>query len=356
MKSTQDSQKLDFSGESIFAGIDVHKKQWSVTIMSEFREHKTFVQPPDPKVLSKYLKDNFPGATYHSVYESGFSGFWIHEALRREGIQNIVVNAADVPTTDKEKKTKSDAVDSRKLCRKLRTQDLDGIYVPDRAQLEDRQLVRTRVKLVRDTTRCKNRIKSLLNFYGIKYPDSRVWSKKFLNDLKQTKLDYESGTYALGIMIEELEAIETLKRRVSRQIITMMREERYKKEVKLLYGIPGVGIIAAITILTELGNLSRFKGLDNLCNYVGLVPTIYSSGETKQVGSLTPRKNNYILPLLIQSAWTAAAKDPALMQAYHQWCRRMKGQEAIVRVARKLLSRIRFVLINEKEYQLHTVS
>jgi transposase len=307
-------------------------------------------------VLSKYLKDNFPGGTYFSVYESGFSGFWIHEALVKEGIKSIVVNAADVPTTDKEKKNKCDAVDSRKLCKKLRNRDLVGIYVPDRAQLEDRQLVRARVKLVRDTTRCKNRIKSTLNFYGIKCPDSGVWSKRFINGLKQLRMDYESGTSALRVMIDELESIELLKRRVSRQLTMMMREEKYRQNIKLLFSIPGIGIIAAITILTELGDLRRFRRLDHLCNYIGLVPTIYSSGETEHVGSLTPRKNNYILPLLIQSAWTAAGKDPAMMQAYHQWCRRMKGQEAIIRVARKLLSRIRYVLVNRKEYQLKTVS
>lgn len=63
MKTAQVNKELDFTGESIYAGIDVHKKQWSVTIMSAFKEHKTFVQPPEPKVLGNYLRDNFPNAT-----------------------------------------------------------------------------------------------------------------------------------------------------------------------------------------------------------------------------------------------------------------------------------------------------
>ena len=106
MKTLQVNQKIDFSEDSIYVGIDVHKKQWSVFIMSDYKEHKGFVQPPDPGVLASYLKKNFPKATYYSTYEAGFSGFWIHEALKKEGINNIVVNPADVPTTDKEKKNK----------------------------------------------------------------------------------------------------------------------------------------------------------------------------------------------------------------------------------------------------------
>lgn len=355
MKTLQVTQKLDFSGQSIYAGIDVHKKQWNVFIMSDFKEHKGFVQSPDPSLLGRYLRENFPGASYYSVYEAGFSGFWIHEALKKEGIQNIVVNPADVPTTDKEKKQKSDRIDSRKLCKQLRDKDLKGIYVPDRAQLEDRELVRLRKKLVRDISRCKNRIKSLLNFYGISY-SATCWSKKFIDWLHDLKLDYPSGTSTLQVLLKELQGIDQLKRQVSRQLLVLARQEKYAGVIKLLCSIPGVGLIGALTLITELSDIRRFNRFDYLCNYVGLVPTLYSTGDTKQVGHLTPRKNTYVLPILIQCAWKAVGQDPALMQSYHQWLKRMKGQQAIVRVARKLLRRIRYVLVNQNEYKLKTIS
>lgn len=356
MKTQQGTQKLDFRGESIYAGIDVHKKQWNVFIMSDYKEHKGFVQPPDPASLGKYLRENFPGAAYYSVYEAGFSGFWIHEALKKEGINNIVVNPADVPTKDKEKKQKCDRVDSRKLCKKLRDKDLEGIHIPGRAQLEDRDLVRLRRKLVRDTTRCKNRIKGLLNFYGIQYTVSSCWSKKFIKCLNELELNYPSGTFALRILIQELQSIDQLKKQVSRQLLALIRTEKYSSLIKLLYSIPGVGLIGALTLITELGDIRRFKRFDYLCNYIGLVPTLYSTGDTRQVGHLTPRKNTYLLPIVIQCAWRAVGLDPALMQAYHQWCKRMKGQQAIIRVARKLLRRIRYVLVQQSEYKLKTVS
>ncbi|MBK5270301.1 MAG: IS110 family transposase [Bacteroidia bacterium] len=357
MKTLQQvKQKMDFSEDSIYVGIDVHKKQWSVFIMSDYKEHKGFVQPPDPRALANYLRKNFPGATYYSTYEAGFSGFWIDEALKKEGINNIVVNPADVPTTDKEKKTKSDRVDSRKLCKKLRDKDLEAIFVPERYQLEDRELVRLRTKLVRDVRRCKGRIKSMLNFYGINHSFTG-WTKAFFTWLQELHLVYSNGTFTLHALVEELQSIEDLKKKVGRQIRSgIVKNERYAKLIGLLCRIPGIGLIGAITILTELGNMKRFRNCDHLCSYVGLVPTLYSSDETEYVGNLTPRGNTYVLPILIECAWAAVGKDPALMNAYHQLCKRMKGQDAIIRIARKLLRRIRHVLIHETPYELNTVS
>lgn len=76
------------------------------------------------------------------MYEAGFCGFWIHERLTALGIDNIVVNPADVPTKSSEKLRKSDAVDSGKLARSLRANELKGIYTPDSVSLEMRSLIR----------------------------------------------------------------------------------------------------------------------------------------------------------------------------------------------------------------------
>ena len=82
----RNTDRLDFTGDRIYVGIDVHKKQWNVSIMGANKEHKTFVQPPDATKLGNYLRVNFPNADYYSVYEAGFSGFWAHEALQKEGL------------------------------------------------------------------------------------------------------------------------------------------------------------------------------------------------------------------------------------------------------------------------------
>ena len=101
------SNTLNFEGQNIYVGIDVHLKSWTVSILSGHLHHKTFVQPPSPEALSSYLHAHFPNGNYLSAYEAGFSGFWAHYKLVAMGIQNIVVNPADVSTSQKERLQKT---------------------------------------------------------------------------------------------------------------------------------------------------------------------------------------------------------------------------------------------------------
>jgi hypothetical protein len=107
--------ELNYSGQTIYVGIDVHLKSWSVTILTEHLHHKTFTQPSDPCALVSYLKNNLPGSSYQSAYEAGFSGLWTHYELTKMGVKNIVVNPFDVPSTQKEHLQKTDSMDSRKI-------------------------------------------------------------------------------------------------------------------------------------------------------------------------------------------------------------------------------------------------
>ena len=134
--------KLSFTGQTIYTGLDVHKKSWFVSIHTADFEHKTFSQPPEPKKLVDYLRRTFPGATYKCAYEAGYCGFWIYHALKKENIECIVINPADVPTTHKEKDQKRDPVDSRKLARELENGSLKGIYIPTEQQQAARSLSR----------------------------------------------------------------------------------------------------------------------------------------------------------------------------------------------------------------------
>jgi len=109
------SNTINFNGQNVYVGIDVHLKSWKVTIMLEDLVHKTFSQDPNSEILYKYLKKNFPGANYYSAYEAGFCGFGTHRELIQFGISNKVVSPADVPTTDKDRKQKEDKRDSRKI-------------------------------------------------------------------------------------------------------------------------------------------------------------------------------------------------------------------------------------------------
>jgi len=353
------TSKLDFSGHNIYAGIDVHKKSWSVHIVSDVIEHGAFTQAPDPKKLVRYLTKHFPGATYHSVYEAGFCGFWIHDALVNEGVNNIVVNAADIPTTNKEKTQKRDKVDCKKLARSLRNSQLRPIYIPSRELLEERMLVRGRYKLIRNRTRCKNRIKASFNFHGISIPaelDTNKWSVKLKEWMKEVAMSHSWGGVALNLYLRELEGLDVLIKENTRQINLLSKTEKYRKNVELLCTIPGIGLIVAMTILTELGDINRFRSLDELNSYIGMVPNVYASGDSENVGHLTHRGKDILKCQLIESAWMAIRRDPALMLQYQELTKRMKPNKAIIRIVRKLVNRIRYVLKNQQAYELGVVA
>lgn len=199
---------LNFEGQNIYVGFDAHLKDWKVTILTENLTHKTFVMPPKPDVLSTYLKTNFPKGNYHSAYEAGFSGLWAHYQLKSLGINNIVVNPAVVPSTQKDKVQKEDKRDSRKIARSLRNGELDAIYIPCEITLEDRSLVRIRSILVSDMTRFKQRIKSFLYFYGIEFPKefekrNTHWSGRFMKWLDNIPMKELTGRQALDVLVEE---------------------------------------------------------------------------------------------------------------------------------------------------------
>lgn len=351
--------KLDFSGHNIYAGIDVHKKSWAVHIVSETISHGSFSQPPEPLQLVKYLKKNFPNAIYHCAYEAGFCGFWIHDAFKAEGVNCIVVNPADVPTTNKEKTQKRDKVDCRKIAQALRNQQLKSIYVPSRDILEDRALVRNRSRLVEDRTRCKNRLKSMLAFHGIIIPeelDSSNWTKKLIVWLKNISTLNASGKSALDIFIKQLEGLDRMIKEVTVSITALCKMDKYNENVKLLRSIPGIGNTVAITLLTELGDISRFSSLDRLNSFIGLIPNVYASGDSEKVGHMTNRGHGKLKSLLVESAWIAIRKDPALMLRYNELIKRMQGNKAIIRIVRKLIARIKYVLKNQQPYRLSVVA
>ena len=123
----------------------------------------------------------------------------------------------------------------------------------------------------------------------------------------------------------------------------------------MLCSIPGIGIITSMKILTELEDINRFKNLDQLCGYIGLVPTTKSSGEKDKVGEMTNRGNKYLKTAIIESAWSSTRYDPAMSQKYIELRKRMEKNKAIVRIAKKLLARIMFVLIKEEEYEVRKI-
>jgi len=348
---------VPYDGQTVYLGMDVHAK--SIVVQPALRTTllKRFtITPADASILIKKLNQDFAGATFEAVYEAGFSGFWLHRALTQVGISCVIVNPADVASSDKDKRRKTDAKDASKLVRELRNGTLSGIYIPDRQAEKDRHLVRLREELVKDERRAQQRIKAYLKLahdLPSEWPSTWRLSKTMIAKVRAfasirwegqpdhsllTRLDH------LANVREQLDIVNTR--------IKLVVQTRHPSIYKCLLSIPGLGPITAAYLILELIDINRFDNQDKLCAYVGLVPDLHSSGQRARNRAITRRANHKLRRMLIEASWVAIRSDKILAAAYGRYTQRMIANKAIIKIARKLLGRIRAVWQTQKPYEM----
>jgi transposase len=344
-------KQLSFENETICVGLDAHKKNWKINGRMGNIDLESFSQDPDPQLLHSYFKRKYPGAKIRVVYEAGFCGFGIQRSLTDLGIECIVVNAADVPSTDKENKRKDDKRDARKLSRELVDGSLHALYIPEEQMEQARTLVRQRHRLVQDQTRCKNRIKQMLMFSGLKLNiKQEQWSNKYVKELEKVECRTVALKTALNLAIEEYKHIRIILKQATLAIGEMAQQPLFAQVQQYLQSIDGVGLINGMTFQTEIQDINRFRTLDRLCDYAGFVPDISSSDSRTVIKGVTKRCNEFLREAIIESSWMVIQKDPAMLMKYKEYCRRMNSNKAIIRIGKHILSRIRYVWKNQTKY------
>ena len=352
--------KISFNGQKIFVGIDVHKTKWSVTCISENGFEHTHTQKASAEDLAIFLNRNFPGGEYHAVYEAGFTGFSTYYALEQCDIDCIVIHAADVPTTQYEEVMKTDKVDSVKLAKALKSGLLRGIYVREVENLDDRAVIRLRTAIGKDSARYKIRAKHMLMSNGVEIPESFQrnglrWSGALIKWMREDVKLLSSTRKSLDMLLDQVESSRKALLTASRELRTLAKSEKYKKRFDLLQSIPGVGQIVAMTLLTEIYDFNRFSNERQFAHYLGLVPTSHSSGDKVVHGEKTFRGNKELGPMIVEAAWIATRHDIGLGAAFGEYCRRMKPQKAIIRIARKLSNIIFSVMKTGVAYVPYTI-
>ena len=318
--------KVSFKGQNIFVGIDVHLKTWHVVSITESGYKISFSQRSDAKVLFDTLNRKFPDAHFKSAYEAGFCGFSVHYKLTELGFENIVINPADVPTSNKEKVTKTDAVDAEKIARALKQGQLTPIHIKSKEYMDDTNLIRLRSRFVKDLGRMKSRTKHLLYNQGVEYPE-RFQKNGTVENLRKAVL------------------------RITKEIRRLAVSPKYKENFELLTSVPGIGKITGMSLLTEIDNdLGRFSNERQFASFLGLIPTCHNSGEKTSSGMKTFRGNHQIGPLIVEASWVAIRNDRELSNCYINYCQRMKPQTAIIKIARKLACKLFAVLKTKKKY------
>jgi transposase len=344
-------KQLSFEGETIYCGIDVHKTNWKINARMKDLEIAAFSQDPDPSLLKRHFESRYPGAELKFVYEAGFCGFGIQRSLTNMGVNCIVVNAADVPTADKDRKRKNDKRDARKLSVELAKGTLIAIYIPDKCMEHARSLVRQRYRLVKDQSRCINRIKHLMLCNGLKIQGSDRISLKYIKELQQLDCGSEALKTTLHFALEQYLQTRHLVKEITITIRNLSKEEPFVSVQRVLQSIDGVALLSGMVIQTEIQDMNRFKTLDSLCDYAGFVPDIYSSNEKMVTLGITPRANEFLRETIIECSWMLIRKDPAMLMKFNEYRKRMNANKAIIRIGKHLLSRIRHLWKTGETYE-----
>lgn len=336
-------------GTEIFVGIDLHKHRWHVTIRSKEEELCSMSIAGCWESLRKIL-DRYKGHQVFTVYEAGYFGFWLYDKLLTYGADCIVTPPSLVPA-EYGNRVKTDRRDSRKLAYLLAKGMLKRVWVPSAQERGHRQVVRRRRQLIGDRVRTQNRIKSELEFYGIKVGQPRTkWSRVYFENLRRIRFRDRWMQGSFNRLLDEYEFLCEQIKKQTRLLKELSETALYKKRVKILRSVPGIGLIAAMEILLELQDVSRFRRAEELAAYVGLTPSQYSSADKVRMGRITGIGKNDLRGTLIEAAWFLIRKDAAMREKYERIKTRSGAKRAIVAVARILLLKTRRMLLDNEPY------
>ena len=329
----------------IHVGVDMHKKFSEVAVMTsdgKLLDRRRLIHA-DKQSIHDYFSQLPAPVTV--TMESTRNWYWLYELLE-EYAEVKLANPRKVRLIA-EAKVKTDKIDARILAHLERARFLPESYIPPREIRDRRELLRYRASLVSIRTGAKNRAHALMDKLGVIHPFSDLFRKAGRTFLATLEL---RPVYrrALDGYLQLIEWLEALEREVTTEIIKMIKEN---DDAKRLMTIPGVGVITAHLLLSEIGNIERFPSAKKLCAYGSLTPGTRQSSDHIWNGPVGRKGNLYIKCAMIEAAQHATHMDPAL-GAFYQKLRISKGNaKARVAVARKLLTAVYYILKRKEEYK-----
>ena len=340
---------IDYTAKTVYVGMDVHKKTYALTCTCEGAVVKRAGMKADPEQLVIFLQRYFPGAKLKTAYEAGFSGFVLHRYLLNKGIENIVVHAASIEISARDR-VKTDKRDSLKIATQLEAGRLRGIGVPSVEREAFREISRLRAKVAEDKRRIGNRFKSLLYRHGLLGAENapkvgKRWMAKIVNEY--------SGHAAIKSVLERLQKQWLyLREEIKALDSELTLQAQTDGAIDIIYqSAPGIGPHNARVLANELADMKQFKNEKQLFSFTGLTPSEYSSGEHKRQGHITRQGRPVLRMVLVQAAWVAVEHDAALLQIYERISKTAGKKRAIIGIARRLIGRIRSCFVNGTLYE-----
>ena len=292
-----------------YIGLDVHKETITVAIARSGREaaESSGEIANKPKAIAKLVKrlnSEFEGEVLLFCYEAGPCGYVLYRQLLELGHDCQVVAPSLIPKKPGER-IKTDRRDARKLAQTLRSGDLTAVWVPDDEQEAMRDLTRARNDMKAQERKARQQLNAFVLRHGHAWPSNKTrWTQTHYNWLESLKFAHD---WQHVVLQEYINAVKGATERVSDMMAQMERvlpQWSMAPIVDSLVALRGIDKLAAMVLLAELGDISRFESPRQLMAFLGLVPSEHSSGGRRCQGAITKMGNSHARRMLVESAWS----------------------------------------------------
>jgi transposase len=240
------------------------------------------------------------------AYEAGPTGFGLSRALAAAQIRCVVMAPSKLqrPSGDR---VKTDAKDAVHLARLLRLDEFTAVSVPSVDQENARDLVRAREDCRSDLMRARHRLSKLLLRQGIVYSGGQAWTGAHDAWLRRQRFDSPALQLAFESDYDAVLTVKARRDRLDQAIAAMAVDSEFTAMVQRLGCLRGVSTLTGFALAVEIGDWHRFTG-NTIGSFVGLVPSEYSSGQSRVQGSITKTGNTHARRLLVEAAWHHRAR------------------------------------------------
>ena len=285
----------------IFAGLDVHAAQTHAAQLEAATGELSVTRlagGSDPAVA--WLRRLGPGV--RAVYEAGPTGFGLARAAREEGIDLRVTTPGLIPKrpTDRVKTDRRDAV---RLARLLAAGELSFARVPTEAEEAFRDVVRAREDVRGDLMRARHRLSKLLLRREIVYPGpGGAWTQAHLAWLARLGFDDTASTVTMADYLAAVHALVQRRATLDAAIGELVPDSPYAATMPVLRCFRGIDTLSAAGLCAEVGDFARFAHPRLLAGFLGIVPSEYTSDDTRRLGAITKAGPSHARRLLVEAA------------------------------------------------------
>jgi len=328
-----------------FVGIDLHKQ--SVTVAAVDAHHQVLLRPLRiPLVQFAAWAATHLFAPDHVVVEATTTAWWLVDLLQPQ-VRSVVVAHPRHLHVITAAAVKTDPRDALKLATLLAADLIPAVWIPPVPVRELRGLIRHRLRLVSQRSHARNRLHSVLHRHHLVPPAGTRFALKARSWWLQ--LDLPSSERLRILQDLHLhDALDTLIIDVEEEIARLSMTEPWATQIPFLIHIPGIGVLAAMTIMAAIGDVRRFPSAKQLVGYAGLGARVHASGATMRTGRITKEGRRELRGGMVEAAWVAVATHPHWKAQFARLEPRIGTQKAIVAIARKLLVVVWHVLTNQE--------